>query len=115
MIKATIKTWERLKLERRNLDRVRYADWFEHFQVARLVQADYLDRIDYALTRRLMSAYGDPNDCFESFVRELGELADKWQEILDADDNGRTRLKSDLNHRRKASKQKANRLLSWPR
>jgi hypothetical protein len=55
MIKATIKTWERLKLERRNLDRVRYADWFEHIQVARLVQADYLDRIDYALTRRLLS------------------------------------------------------------
>jgi hypothetical protein len=49
-----------------------------------------------------MSVYGDPDDCFESFVRELGELADKWQEILDADDNGRTRLKSDLNHRRKA-------------
>ena len=90
------------KRERRNLDRTRYADWFEHIQVARLVQAGYLDRIDYALTRRLMSVYGDPDDCFESFVRELGELADKWQEILDADDNGRTRLKSDLNHRRKA-------------
>jgi hypothetical protein len=30
MIRATPKTWERLKLERRNLDRTRYADWFEH-------------------------------------------------------------------------------------
>lgn len=30
MIRVTIKTWEQLKLERRNLDRVRYAEWFEH-------------------------------------------------------------------------------------
>jgi hypothetical protein len=54
----------------------------EYDKAARLVQADYLDRIDRALSRRLLSTYGEPDDCFESFVKELGELADKWQKIL---------------------------------
>jgi hypothetical protein len=59
----------------------------QYDKVARLVQADYLDRIDHALTRRLLSVYGDPEDCFASFVNALSELVDKWQEVLDAEDD----------------------------
>jgi hypothetical protein len=57
----------------------------EYDKVARLVQADYLDRIDCALNRRLLSTYGDPDDCFESFVKALVELADHWQNVLDTE------------------------------
>jgi hypothetical protein len=54
----------------------------EYDKVPRLVQADYLARIDHALTRRLLSVYGSPDDCFESFVRELMDLADRWRKVL---------------------------------
>ena len=59
----------------------------EYDKLARLVQADYLVRIDSALHRRLLSTYGDPEDCFASFVNALVELADRWQEILDEGDD----------------------------
>ncbi len=59
----------------------------EHDKVARLVQVDYLFRIDNALTRRMLSTCGDPDDCFASYVNALSELVDKWQEVLDAEDD----------------------------
>lgn len=59
----------------------------EYDKLARLVEADYLDRIDSALNRRLVSTYGEPGDCFESFVGALGELVDKWEEIMDTKDD----------------------------
>jgi hypothetical protein len=57
----------------------------EYDKAARLVQVDSLNRIDRAVNRRLLSTYGDPDDCFASFVRALVELADKWQEVLDVE------------------------------
>jgi hypothetical protein len=59
----------------------------EYDKVARLVQADYLDRIDHALTRRLLSVYGHPEDCFASLVRALSELVEKCQEVLGTEDD----------------------------
>lgn len=59
----------------------------EYDKVARLVQLDYLFRIDNALTRRMLSTCGDPDDCLASFVNALSELVDKWQEVLDAEDD----------------------------
>ena len=59
----------------------------EYDKVARLVQADYLDRIDRALNRRLLSTFGHPDDCLASFVDALSELSDKWQEVLDTEDD----------------------------
>jgi len=57
----------------------------EYDKVARLVQADYLDRKDCAINRRLLSVYGGPDDCFHSFVNALAELEKKWQEVLIAE------------------------------
>ena len=57
----------------------------EYDKIARLVQADYLDRIDCALNRRLLSTFGSPDDCFESFVKDLVELADKWRDVLETE------------------------------
>ena len=59
----------------------------QYDKVARLVQADYLDRIDSALNRRVLSTRGDTEDCSANFVQALVELADHWQEILEAGDD----------------------------
>lgn len=43
-------------------------------------------RIDSAIERRFVGTYGEPGDCFESFVEVLAELVEKWQAILYAED-----------------------------
>ena len=69
----------------------------EYDKVACLVQADYLDRLDCALTRRMLSTYGGPGDCFESFVEALAELVEKWQEALHAGDEEPVEVRECLN------------------
>jgi hypothetical protein len=55
--------------------------------MAATVLDDHLDLIEAALNRRLFTCGGfNPDEAFEKYVNALSELAEKWQEINDVDD-----------------------------
>jgi hypothetical protein len=56
--------------------------------IADAVLDDHLELIDAALTRRLLTCDGFSKDeATEKYLNGLTELVERWQEILDVDDN----------------------------
>jgi hypothetical protein len=56
--------------------------------LADAVLNDHLDLIEAALNRRLFTSGGfTPNEAPEEHVGALSEVVERWQEILEADDN----------------------------
>ena len=56
--------------------------------LAAAVLDDHLDLIEAAINRRFFSCGGFSKDeAFEKYVNALSEFAEKWQEIVDTDDD----------------------------
>ena len=55
--------------------------------LADAVLVDHLELIEAALNRRLFTCGGFSKDeALEKYVNALSELVEKWQQVLDADD-----------------------------
>jgi transcriptional regulator with XRE-family HTH domain len=60
----------------------------QYEEVAAAVLINHLSLIDAAIQRRLLTCPGlSPDEAFEKYVNALSELVDKWQEVLDAEDD----------------------------
>jgi hypothetical protein len=59
--------------------------------VAEQVLQKHLDMIDRTLNRRLVTCPGfSPDEAFEKYVSALSDVADRWQEVIDAGDDEST-------------------------
>jgi transcriptional regulator with XRE-family HTH domain len=60
----------------------------QYEEVAAIVLLNHLDLIDAAIQRRLLTCPGfSPDEAFEKYVNALSGLVDKWQGVLDTEDD----------------------------